>query len=342
MALSFKRGAEANVSYAIIGKLPARADFIRINATHPVVQEFDDLISQGLEVAGREGVWTERYDSAASTDFFYTSRDGRWVYIGVILPSRDQAGRRYPLVAGVIVGMDMVIDALPVLPVAYELFFDELRNQLTEAVANSVEMIDCRRFLEEQIVTSKHSSADLDLARGLVERFQKTQPATVLGQLLGDAGDGKLQRVLINIGFFLELQRRFSSVSTQQAILLPLPGSDCDESLFAANWLTVYSAMAKQLMRPCRPSYFMTRVAGKPVFAIAPQAIPPKFLPALLGAPLDPLSVMDLDAESPPWQQHQLYAEVSYLMGRELQDSQISIEQITGFLQVMAGKLSKV
>ena len=340
MALTFVRGSENSATYTIFGKLPGRSDFLRVNASHPVAREFDDLLANGLDSASTSPNWSERYDTNGSTDFFYSSRDGRHAFIGVMHPSRDSAGRRYPLVAGVIVARETVVDCLPVLPIAYELFFSGLREQLISGIENSVEMLACRQFLEAQLTHSLHASADLDLARELLARFQQLQPAGSLDTLLGgNPGAGVLERSLINIGFSLELSGRFSAPTMQQLIMLPLPDDATEDAFFSASWLMVYLAFARQLLPSSMPSYFVPSLAGKSRFTVVPGPVPSRFVPALLGAPLDPLCILDLDAPNPPWATHRLYAEASYLLGRELLDPQASVRRVIEFITQLAGKV---
>ncbi|MDR3409656.1 MAG: type VI secretion system-associated protein TagF [Formivibrio sp.] len=342
MVLTFVRGAENSATYTIFGKLPGRADFLRINASHPVAREFDDLLSRGLDSVSATENWNERYDKSGPSDFFYTSRDGRHAFIGVMHPSRDSTGRRYPLIAGVIVASESIADCLPVLPIAYELFFSGLREQLASGIENSVEMIACRQFLEDQITSSRHASADLDLARELLARFQQLQSANSLGSLLSNTNNtGILERSLINIGFSLELSRRFTAPTMQQLIMLPLPESPTEDAFFSASWLMIYMAFSRQLLPGTMPGYFVSHIEGKTRFTVVPGQVPTRFIPALLGAPLDPLCALDLDAPNPPWAAHRLYAEASYLLGRELLDPQATVRRVIEFIAQLAEKIGK-
>ena len=84
--------------------------------------------------------------------------------LGVLTPSSDQAGRRYPLVAACIMPYDDIARHLAVLPIAFEVFFDGLREQVINAVENSVEALSCRQFLESSMRTYESGNDDLQLA----------------------------------------------------------------------------------------------------------------------------------------------------------------------------------
>lgn len=340
MALSFKRPLEPQLSYAIVGKLPSRADFIRINATHPVVDEFDQIVAQGVELAGRSEGGLSRYDEAQWVDFFYVSRDSRWAFIGVMQPSRDESGRRYPLIAGVIVPLESFSLQLATLPLLLELYYVGLREQLASAVENSVDMLACRQFLEEQVAIGGFALTDFDLAQSLLQRFQGRQPASALARLVGEHDPSAFERVLVNTGFYLELLRRYSNSATQQLVLFPLPDLKGEEALYQGCWLSIYSAYAEPMLRSL-PSYFIARIEGSAHLAVAPQRIPEKFLAALFGAPLDAWSVLNIDDSNPPWSGHRLYAETVYVLGRLLADLQAPISSLLEPLADIGMRLGK-
>jgi type VI secretion system protein ImpM len=341
MAISFKRPAEPPFSYAIVGKLPSRPDFIRINAGHPVVGEFDELVAQGVELAGRAQDGLSRYDEAQWVDFFYVSRNGRWAFIGVMQPSRDQAGRRYPLIAGVIVPIESLGWQLATLPLLLELFYVGLREQLASAVENSVDLLACRRFLEEQVAVGGFALTDFDLAHRLLERFQRRQPASALAQLVGEQDPSAFERLLANTGFYLELLRRYRNAATQQLMLFPLPDRKGEEALYQGCWLSIYAAYAEPMLPPSLPSYFIAHIGGRACLALAPQRVSEKFLAVLFGAPLDSWSVLDIDDSNPPWSGHHLYAETVYVLGRLLSDLQSPISSLLEPLSDIGIRLGK-
>ena len=151
MVLPFKRAETGNAAtYTLYGKLRNRADFVRVNADHSTVTEFDDLIQRTFARLSTEPGWEQSYDSSAPVEFQYVSRDTRHTFLGVLMPSSDQSGRRYPLVAGAILPTDSITGYAHIAPIAYEVFFDGLHEQVSNAVDNSVEALSCRQFLETQ------------------------------------------------------------------------------------------------------------------------------------------------------------------------------------------------
>jgi type VI secretion system protein ImpM len=341
MMLSFKRAAAAQLGYAIVGKLPSRGDFIRVNASHAVVAEFDELVAQGMELAGLTEGGVASYAAAQPVDFFYVARDGQWAFIGVLQPSHDQAGRRYPLIAGVTVPLTSFVLRLQTLPLLLELFYVGLREQLASAVENSVDLLACRQFLEAQATDGGWIQGDGELAESLLARFFKRQSAQALAGLSGHAGSAALEQMLINTGFYLDLMRRYHSPATSQLLLFPLPERKGEEALFQGSWLALYAAYAEALRMPTLPSFFAIRQGGASSLAIAPHRIPEKFLAGLFGAPLDRWCVLDTTDSQPPWSSHPLYAETCYVLGRLLADPQLPLGQLVGHVADIGARLAR-
>ena len=136
--LPFLKPQEEPVHYAIVGKLPNRPDFVRINATHPVVHEFDELMQSAMVHLRNEAGDDDRYLRTV-TDFCYTSNDQQWIFLGVLMGSRDQSGRRFPFFAGIVVPYDQIAADAALTPISHELYFDELRRQIANAIDNAVE-----------------------------------------------------------------------------------------------------------------------------------------------------------------------------------------------------------
>lgn len=340
MALIQGRSLESIATYTIFGKLPGRGDFLYINATHPIAREFDNILAQSLDAVSSTPGWEENYDHAGPCDFFFVSQDLHHAFIGAMHPSRDSAGRRYPLVAGIITPSESISEFMPYLPLVYELFFTGLREQLISGIDNSVEMLACRHFLETQLGNSRHASADLDLAQELLTRFHQYQPATSLEALFEQRGNrGLLERALINIGFSLELSKRFNAPSTQQQISLPLPGDTAVDVFYSATWLMIYMQFSHHLRGDALSGYFISHRNGVSHLTIVPDRIPSRLTHALQGAAPDPLTVLDLDTPNPPWATHRLYAEASYLLGRELLDPQANIRRVIEFTAQLAEKI---
>jgi len=347
LVLPFNRTeSQAAASYALFGKLPNRPDFVRINANHPAAIEFDDLIQRSFERWSAVPDWESGYEALEPVDFQYLSRDQRHVLVGVLKPSRDQAGRRYPMVAAAILPSESIDTYGAVSPIAYEVFYDGLREQVGNAIDNSVEALSCRQFLEDQLRNQESAAADLELAESVVGRFMTTQGAGRLNDLLVAAEPpATLQQALLNIVFYLAHLRRFDHPATNQIVVLPLSGNKGEQALVASSWLSLLSALGwvKGSHNLWRGSYlFLRQPEGSSQLVVSLGRMPDGFFGALLGGVFDPRLVLDLAEPQEAWKSHRLYAEVSYALGRLLADPACRLAELQDFLKGVGQQLDEV
>lgn len=346
MVLPFKR-AEAGVhaSFTLYGKLPNRADFVRVNADHAAATEFDDLIQRTFERLALQDDWERSYDASTPVEFQYVSRDHRHTFLGVLSPSWDQVGRRYPLIAGAILPSESIAGYAHIAPIAYEVFFDGLREQVATAVENSVEALSCRQFLESQLRANDTAAADLDLARSVVARFMHTTPVAALNALLTeDFLPAGLEQALLNLAFYRAFLRRFENPATNQLILLPLPAGKGERALFASAWLSILSALWQtgKSGEPWRGNYLILEQApGRTVLAACFGKVQERFTTIMLGGALDAAARLELGSEQDAWKNHRLYAEVSYALGRLLAEPGLSLHALCEFLVDVGRKLEE-
>jgi len=316
--LPFLKPLEENVNYAIVGKLPNRPDFVRINATHPVVYEFDELIQSAMRQLHDEPENVERY-LATVTDFYYTSRDQQWVFMGVLRGSRDQSGRMFPFFAGIVVSADQIAADAALTPISHEIYFDELRRQIANAVDNAVEAISCQAYLNTQCSAAGCGLVDFSLARDLVERFSTSQTVSRLSEVLAlDTQPAALDQALLNIACYGNFLRRFENPATLQEVVLPLPVETGEGTLIAAEWLSLL--MAAWGHPTWRGSFFIRRDEETAWLAASYGRIPERFLPWIVGGALNESVRLNLVNEEEAWRAHIYYAETAYALSRLLSD----------------------
>lgn len=336
MSIGFMRAQDTGARYAVFGKLPRREDFVRLNTAHPVVQEIDETLGRSLAWAVRQPGWDETaYFARGASNFQLTSADGRWVFIGGLQPSRDLAGRVYPLVAGVVRPSSEVAGHLPELPIVNELFHAGLREQLASAVENSVELIACRQFLDAQLAQRARAGAEIELAASVLERHLHRTPAAQLERDLQQAGSASLEAHLLAFVFYLALARRYAGSAPALAVLLPLPDRPGEDVLGQAAWLALYRAAAGAPLAR-QPQVITTGISGRPYLMLAPERLTERTLGGMWGVSFEPSSLVDPSEENPPWFRHQAYAEASYILGRQLSDPELSLHALCGILARVA------
>jgi type VI secretion system protein ImpM len=341
MPINFKQIRGTAPQYAVIGKLPRRADFININAGHPVVQEFDSLLAKGLLLASQQPGWSAAgYLNANASDFLFTSSDGRWCFWGVVQPSRDESGRLYPIVGGAILPLAAVAPYTPELSIANELFLAGLRDQLISAVDNAVEMLACQQFFEIQLANNSHIDADFELSAKVLQNYLDS---TATGQLKSDidnAGQGSLVDILLAFLFHSELKRHYGLSGSRRAILLPLPRYAGEDTLGQAAWLALYQAAMRD--RNGRfPDFLAFSQGPRRYLALAPEGFGERFLPALWAMAPDPASTLDVGDRNAPWKRQREHTEASYLLEQHLQDPGTSIESLCSVVGRIASNLER-
>lgn len=336
MSLGFIRGRDVQPQFAIFGKVARRDDFVRVNAGHAAVVEFDRLLGKSLARSSVEPGWTEEsYLARGCSEFHVGSDDGRSAFFGVLRPSRDRAGRLYPLVAGVLLPSSRIelLDAERA--VANELFLLGLREQLDNAVANASELIACREYLEAHVALLAARAADFKLADTVLTRHLHQTPAASLQRDLLDAAGGPLEAHLLAFLFYVSLARRYAGSAPRQVMLLPLPARAGEDALGQGAWLALYAAATCAQGAPV-PQSLVVELAGRRYLALAPHGLSERFLRLVWGKPPDAPSVIDLCADASPWYRHQAYAEAACILGRQLADPSLSLHGLCRILEQLS------
>ncbi|MFT3930591.1 MAG: type VI secretion system-associated protein TagF [Spongiibacteraceae bacterium] len=325
MAFAFWRQDEPKSasSYSLFGKLPRRADFLRINATNPVAHEYDQLLANAVVKLTQNDGWESAYDATDASLFAYRSRDAQSWFVGGQFPSHDIELRRFPLVAGITRAASDIGDNLHLLPLAYEVFYSGLLGQLSNAIGNSVDAVSCRSFLEGFAGNATQTGTDFDLAGALLHRFADEQDAEYLQNILRMAyPQAQLEQALLNIAFYANFIRHFSHRITAQEIVLPLPNRQGSSLLIASVWLALIGNLAGDAQRIVG-FFFRDNFIVIALDIFSEQFSP--LLPLINSAKVRGLM---LTSEHEVWSSHPYYAEISYALDRLISESGTSIQSI--------------
>ena len=336
MSLGFIRGRDVQPRFAIFGKVARRDDFVRVNAGHPAVVEFDAVLGKSLAWSSVEPGWSDdAYLARGCSEFHVGSDDGRSAFFGVLRPSRDRAGRLYPLVAGVVLPVSRVESLNAERAVANELFLLGLREQLDSAVANASELIACREYLEAHVTLLAAPASDFELAGTVLARHLHQTPAASVERDLLDTTRGPLEAHLLAFLFYVSLARRYAGSAPRQVMLLPLPVRAGEDALGQGAWLALYRAATRVQGGPM-PQGLVVELAGRRYLALAPDGLSERFLGLLWGRLPDAPSVIDMRDEASPWFRHHAYAEAAYILGRQLADPSLSLHGLCRILEQLA------
>ncbi len=338
MTFTFKRQQETLATYSIFGKLPCRADFIRINASHPAASALDELLANSMALLASQNS-LDRYRSMPASFFMLQTQDQQWLSLGALQPSTDQSGRHYPLVAAMHLPVLQDMPTIAIMLLSCELFFSGLREQLNSALDNAVEMLACRQYLEAQVAFGATSKEDITLAAQLLEHYMRNTRSNALARLCAADLPGGLEAMLMAFIFHSRLIHKFKDSLAAQTYLLPLPNQDGEDMLVAATWLSLYAAATEQYASSSMQCLLIRRPEGR---FLALQLSPPDahIIAHCWGEPLASRFVVNTDEDTAPWRQHQSYAEASYILGKRMNDPDFTIAQLRDLIAGLANGMN--
>lgn len=177
-----------NFPTGCLGKLPLHGDFIRFNASAPEVKELDLWVQEGIVSAYEEldGKWSSTFDIAPVQNFVYCSPHTGKVVAGVLKPSVDKAGRRYPFMVYGLLDPTALANDVGYLPIALGDFISKAED-MSEWSANAINLSSFLASFE-----SLKFQVDMGSARGTFAKFVLTRTsADYWTGLYGDAGDAR-------------------------------------------------------------------------------------------------------------------------------------------------------
>jgi type VI secretion system protein ImpM len=137
------------VAFAL-GKIGGYPEFLR--APDVLASALDGWLDAGWQVAHRRHgeQWEGAFAEGSSYGFLWNhGSKSSEVSCGVIAPSVDSVGRRYPLVIGCRVSSSVVAKEWQAVPLATEAFFDEARTLMVEAHASLLGAADLTERLQK-------------------------------------------------------------------------------------------------------------------------------------------------------------------------------------------------
>jgi type VI secretion system ImpM family protein len=167
-----------------IGKLPSRAEYLPVPSWAPAFAAFDAWLTTSIEwAAARAGAdWTQRFAGGAVHGFVFRSPVAApdEVLCGALAPSRDSAGRQFPLALAAPLRLPPEVVVRPeLLPFLLETVWSEATRALVEALETGNPELAGAIQLEP--------AADVAEAAGLYAEWAAQLPLAELWALLGPA-----------------------------------------------------------------------------------------------------------------------------------------------------------
>jgi type VI secretion system protein ImpM len=244
------------------GKLPVSGDFVRCAASGAGVQAIDAWFQKGLYAvrARMPAAFEEAYDAAPACSFLFNPRNGAAALAGVMKPSRDRSGRRYPFL--VAAELDASLRAgreAARIPVRFGPFFEWATDLVCEATAGRLSHHDLPDHLEAFSSTPDEASArSADYDRFLHE----TPFAGFAEDIWGDASGQRAGLLLKNLRDIVVPIRGTVPAHFALGLRFPLLREASRRAFSASFWL---EAGLRLLESPdVRPTCFWTAGEAAP------------------------------------------------------------------------------
>lgn len=117
------------------GKVPATAEYVRCGPKTDAAMDFEQWLTGAIEWAAgcRADRWKAEHDNAPVQCFLYRSSKENQLITGVLRPSRDAVGRRFPLVIAIHVPSRPLFSGLHLTPMLLAGFFQRATSLLDVA-----------------------------------------------------------------------------------------------------------------------------------------------------------------------------------------------------------------
>ena len=140
----------------LFGKTSAHGDFIKLNASAPVVSSFAQWLNEGVQLLGQANVGFP----STPVGFLYSDSSQREVLVGAFVRSQDKVGREFPLSIFAMLDARVAATIFPLVPSAYDAFLNEVVGILLGAQGLDVSALGQRMAILREPSQSDLSAAE--------------------------------------------------------------------------------------------------------------------------------------------------------------------------------------
>lgn len=277
------------------GKIPARADFVKLADDPATISMLDRWLAQVMTQLAEDARWRINYDAMPAVSFALVGPARRHAVAGHLVASHDQSGRRFPFLAARTHALADPAAFVTRSPLAFAPLWSFLESM-------------CPRVLCE-LDPAPHLQAIADASIVLAEAeptlSQLLANGTVgsLGALLEERG---FARMLLALGLLLQPVMHSQPAELHKSLVLPLPADPAQRYAVAAFWLQLVAPFLRRANFDL--ALFITRQEGRPVLVIGFCAA----LAETLRALVDPLIGLEQQVRlgDTGWIDEQLYIDL--------------------------------
>jgi len=253
------------------GKVPARADFIKLSHDAPVMGMLDAWLAKVMTLLPSDARWRFHYDAMPPVSFALVGPARQHAVAGHLLASHDQSGRRFPFLTT----RTLVVSDPAAFVTRCPLAFAPLWTFLEEV---------CPKVLgEADPAASLQTIADSAIGLGDEHGLAPWMESATLGSLDALLGHAGAARLLLALGLLLQPVMHSQPAELHKSLVLPLPQDAAARYVVAAFWLELIAPFLRRAQFDL--ALFVTRQDERPVLVVGFCAA----LAETLRAVIDPL-----------------------------------------------------
>lgn len=277
------------------GKIPARADFVKLADDPAAISMLDRWMAQVMTQLAKDARWRINYDAMPPVSFALVGPARRHAIAGHLLASHDQSGRRFPFLAARTHAVPDPVAFVTRCPLAFAPLWAFLEDRCPRVLVDAdpgphlQAIADASVALGEAEPTLSHL-----LAKGTIGS---------LGALLAER---HFARMVLALGLLLQPVMHSQPAELHKSLVLPLPHDAAARFPVAAFWLQLVAPFLRRASFDL--AIFITRQEGRPVLVVGFCAALAETLQALV----DPLvgAEQQVRLSDTGWIDEQLYIDL--------------------------------
>ncbi len=315
------------IAVGAYGKTPKMGDFVRAG-TRPL-PSFEQWIEAGMAAGEKKhaAAWPSVYGKGATHAFVFRpqARDGT-LQVGVLKPSHDSVGRKFPLVVFAQVPEREVVSSPHLLPLVLGDFLEAATLGMTDATAltSATEYAERMARIALPALGTDGAAAEYDAWAS------STQVRVAWGAIYGNADSDAPLSTLKSIRDALSPFGERENLATPLSVRLRLGSAGIAAAVF---WLDIVRRIAK--WRSTTPSCFWSTGGDEGSILVQLGVTPPGSLAELWQPDLDSDHVVNLMSTTASEHRARLVASFSRPLGAVLESGDASVAELLGLLDQM-------
>jgi type VI secretion system ImpM family protein len=283
------------------------------------VKDLDRLVQGVMPIMAGNHEWKQHFDAIPAIDLLWRSPTGADLFVGVLLPSQDAAGRRYPLLGGLVLPGDEAARYGPLLLLGAELLCFRLRSLLRRAREDAAGLAELRDYLAEQASNKGMDLLEPALLGGIYNNFIKAESVLELGRPAGESSPATVLRRMVLHLLFTRGQGAEGREEEKKFLVLPLSLEPGKAVLHATVWMDFLGLLVGPSSQcPWGQNALLHPMDGTPCLVMHPGRPSALAAAGMLGGKRLQWNHFNLQSGTGALHRHPMYPEISTQLDRFL------------------------